>query len=218
MLPSAFYSLLLITLSGVFGSSALPQEKERPVTFSLNIVSGESSFSPGDRVTLALTARIDSGWHLYSLSQPTAEGPKPTRISLIDQLPLKLLSVSEQAPKVEFDRNFNFETAWHSGTAIFRLNTAVMANARSGQQLVRAALWSRLQHRAQRAKAALLVVTEKPLAQSFAVATLGFVDDGMRWQAAPGGRLQLCARQARIEVLRSRLGAPGDVQPFCLAR
>ncbi|HNK44773.1 MAG TPA: hypothetical protein PKI49_16195 [Pseudomonadota bacterium] len=86
------------------------------------------------------------------------------------------------------------------------------------QQLVRAALWSRLQHRAQRAKAALLVVTEKPLAQSFAVATLGFVDDGMRWQAAPGGRLQLCARQARIEVLRSRLGAPGDVQPFCLAR
>jgi hypothetical protein len=86
------------------------------------------------------------------------------------------------------------------------------------QQLTRAALWSRLTLRAQRAKAAVLVCGERPLAQSFAVATLGFHDEGTRWQQAPGGRLQLRERRARIEVTRSRLGAPGDEQPWCLSK
>lgn len=85
-------------------------------------------------------------------------------------------------------------------------------------QVTRAALWSRLTLRAQRAKAAMLVCADRPLAQSFAVATLAVHDEGMRWQDAPGGRLQLRERVARIEVMRSRLGAPGDVQPWCLSK
>lgn len=85
-------------------------------------------------------------------------------------------------------------------------------------QVTRAALWSRLTLRAQRAKAAVLVCADRPLAQSFAVATLEVHDEGTRWQDAPGGRLQLRERVARIEVMRSRLGAPGDVQPWCLSK
>lgn len=101
------------------------------------------------------------------------------------------------------------------GISLVVLYLVAIADA---QQLTRAALWSRLQLRAQRAKAAVLVVSEKPLAQSFAVATLGLVDDGVGWQMTPGGRQQLCQRRARVEVMRSRLGAPGDVQPLCLAK
>jgi len=86
------------------------------------------------------------------------------------------------------------------------------------QQLTRAALWSRLTLRAQRAKASVLVCGERPLAQSFAVATLSFHDEGTRWQQAPGGRLQLRERRARIEVTRSRLGAPGAEQSWCLSK
>lgn len=86
------------------------------------------------------------------------------------------------------------------------------------QLAMRTALWTRLGQRTQRAKASVLICADKPLAQSFAVATLGVHNDGVRWQDAPGGRGQLSSRQARIEVLRSRLGAPGDSQPWCLRK
>lgn len=86
------------------------------------------------------------------------------------------------------------------------------------QLALRTALWTRLGQRTQRAKASVLICADKPLAQSFAVATLGFHNDGVRWQDAPGGRGQLSERLARIEVMRSRLGAPGDSQPWCLRK
>lgn len=93
-----------------------------------------------------------------------------------------------------------------------------LVETKDPQQAVRAALWSRLTQRAQRAKAAVLVCCDRPLAQSFAVATLGLHDEGVRWKPSPGGRQQLLQRQTRIEVTRSRLGAPGDVQSWCLSK
>lgn len=78
--------------------------------------------------------------------------------------------------------------------------------------------WSRLSLRLQRTGTSMLVVSEQPLAQSFAAATLAMGRQNCRWQATPGGRSRLLAQSTRIEVVRSRLGAPGDVQPFHLAK
>ena len=80
----------------------------------------------------------------------------------------------------------------------------------------RAALWSKLVLRLQRAGSAMLLLADKPLAQSFAAATLSIRNGGTRWQTVPGGRQRLCAQDLRIEVLRNRLGLPGGVQPFTL--
>lgn len=85
------------------------------------------------------------------------------------------------------------------------LRTGTTASASSS-----GSAWHRLQQRCERAHAAVLVVADQPIAGSFATATLRCEADAPVWQAAPGGRLRLHARGARVDIERSRLGPPSD--------
>src|ERR1700730_8038767 len=86
----------------LFASAAAAQN---PVTFSIKS-NAASGLKPGDKFTAQVTAQIQGGWHLYSLTQG-AGGPVPTRITVPDGQPFKLAgNVSGPRPRVEMDPNF----------------------------------------------------------------------------------------------------------------
>lgn len=79
-----------------------------------------------------------------------------------------------------------------------------------------ASVWPRLVQRCEKARAALLLAADEPLAGSFAAATLRCAPGETVWERAPGGRLVLHGQRAVIEVTRSRLGPPGESEPLPL--
>lgn len=81
-----------------------------------------------------------------------------------------------------------------------------------------ASVWPRLVQRAERAEAAVLVAAPRPLAGSFAVATLCCGADAALWSDAPGARQRLLGLQAQVSVQRSRLGTPGDTERWVLRK
>ncbi len=78
--------------------------------------------------------------------------------------------------------------------------------------------WPRLIQRCEKAGTALLIASEEPLAGSFAAATLRCAPGEAVWQRAPGGRLVLHGQSAAIEVVRNRLGSPGEVEKLSLRK
>jgi thiol:disulfide interchange protein DsbD len=86
----------------------------------------------GQQFELRLAARIEEGWHLYSISQPPG-GPIPTRITLPagQRFSLAGAPVGPQ-PRQEFDPNFSMETEWYDGSAAFSLPILVAADTPPG--------------------------------------------------------------------------------------
>ena len=72
-------------------------------------------------ITVKVKADIESGWHLYSISQPPG-GPIPTTISVAGEQPFELAGqIAGPKPKSEFDRNFEMEVEYYEGVAEFSL-------------------------------------------------------------------------------------------------
>lgn len=72
-----------------------------------------------------------------------------------------------------------------------------------------AGAWLRLQQRAARAGAAVLILGDGPLCGSFSAATVELARAAAGWRRAPGGRLVLAGRRLQLCVARSRLGPTG---------
>ncbi|MGH9799517.1 MAG: protein-disulfide reductase DsbD family protein, partial [Blastocatellia bacterium] len=94
----------------------------------------------GQTAKVTITAKIDSGWHLYSLTQP-AGGPRPTKISIDETGAFKAAGKATQPkPKVAADPNFSipgqppFMTETFEGEALFTLPVKVADDAAPGQQ------------------------------------------------------------------------------------
>ncbi|HKQ78366.1 MAG TPA: protein-disulfide reductase DsbD N-terminal domain-containing protein [Blastocatellia bacterium] len=100
-------------------AQAQSQEKIlNPVEWSLKV--GASTATDG---TLAaeLTAKIEDGWHLYSLT-PIADGPRPTRITLPPEQAFELAGKIEAPdPFVETDPNFGVEVEYYEESVTFKL-------------------------------------------------------------------------------------------------
>jgi recombination protein RecA len=77
------------------------------------------------------------------------------------------------------------------------------------------ASWTRLNQRAQAAQAALLLVSDRPRAGSFAVATLLARRRRVRFWAGQLGLLD--GAEGEVEVVRSRLGPPAGAVPLRFA-
>jgi thiol:disulfide interchange protein len=76
-----------------------------PVTLSGKLEPKE--VKPGESAKLLITAKIDQGWHLYSLTQPPG-GPRPTRITIDEGAHIKIDGKPQQPkPKVAPDPNFS---------------------------------------------------------------------------------------------------------------
>jgi len=89
---------------------------------------------PGARFNLKLVAKIQEGWHLYSL-KPLAEGPIPTRIWLPEGQPFQLAAMIQASePQTLQDPSFNMEVELYEGEATFTLPVRLAAGAPGGSQ------------------------------------------------------------------------------------
>jgi thiol:disulfide interchange protein DsbD len=121
------------TLLSVF-TVALAGAQEKglnPVTWSLKIVNATAT---GGSLTAELTAKIEDGWHLYSLT-PIADGPKPTRITLPRDQGFELAGeIEAPEPFVKTDPNFGVEVEYYEESVTFKLPLKRRAGA--GEKLL----------------------------------------------------------------------------------
>ncbi len=119
------------TVSGVCGQ--IPKE---PVKWSIQPSLPEHPLKPGDQFPVNLTAKIEEGWHLYSLDQ-TEGGPTPTRISVpAGQSFAQDGAIASAEPKSAMDPNFNLMTHYYEEGADFTVPVKVATNAAAGKASV----------------------------------------------------------------------------------
>jgi thiol:disulfide interchange protein len=118
-----FSVLLLLAASSGFA------QKYNPVTWSLRL--DPPAAPPGSKILAHLDAKIEAGWHLYSLTTPPG-GPNPTKIHLADSPAVERFRVLQPAPKRAFDANFNLDTETFEGEAAFLIEVELKKDAPAG--------------------------------------------------------------------------------------
>jgi thiol:disulfide interchange protein DsbD len=103
-------AVLLVALA----AAGLRAQQLDPVQWSLAV---DSPAAPGATVAARLTASIDPGWHLYSLSTP--KGPIPTTIRIDGEPAVAAYRVYQPQPAVKFDPNFQADTETFDNQAVF---------------------------------------------------------------------------------------------------
>src|ERR1700752_221670 len=68
-----------------------------------------SQAPPGSTVALRLPAKLDDGWHLYSLTTPKG-GPIPTTAGLAENPAVASGKLFQPKPERRFDPTFNIDT------------------------------------------------------------------------------------------------------------
>lgn len=91
----------------------------------------------GGTAKIALTARIEEGWKLYSLTQPKG-GPIPLAIGLTKGAPFTLATkdITSPPPKVQKDEVFSKDTQYYENDAAFVLPVAVPKTVTPGEHVV----------------------------------------------------------------------------------
>ena len=97
----AFVALVTLTVK------ADPQSGPDPVQWSLTLK--PDSVKPGGKVLASLTATIQPGWHMYSLTTPKG-GPNPTSAVIADNPAVAGFKVFQPKPERQMDTAFKIET------------------------------------------------------------------------------------------------------------
>jgi thiol:disulfide interchange protein len=126
-----YIAVFFLTL---FSGLAALASGQNPVSLSMSV--SPATVPAGGGGTARITASIEGGWYLYSISQGPG-GPIPTRITLGDG-PFKLGGISGPRPKVKMDPNFGINTESYAGTAVFNLRFTVPAETAEGPQTLNA--------------------------------------------------------------------------------
>jgi thiol:disulfide interchange protein DsbD len=106
----------------------------------LNVISwsgkmDKAQVKPGEKAKLVLTAKIDPGWHLYSLTQPPP--PRKTKIALAEGSVFTLEGEPQQSKPVKaYDPNFQIDTETFENSATFTVPVRVAADAVPGPQKI----------------------------------------------------------------------------------
>src|ERR1700689_4434444 len=102
----AFVSLVVVALL-VLTLKAAPQFGPDPVQWALALK--QSSVKPGGKVLATLTATIQPGWHMYSMTTPLG-GPNPTTVKLADNPAVAGVKIFQPKPDRQMDTAFKLET------------------------------------------------------------------------------------------------------------
>ncbi len=122
--------LILAAVAAVLSFGAAPPN---PVSWKAQNAPAKP-VKPGARLSLKLSARIDDGWHLYSMKR-LEEGPIPTRIWIAEGQPFELAgAVAAPPPETIQDPNFNMEVEYYEGEAVFTLPVRISPKASPGPQ------------------------------------------------------------------------------------
>jgi thiol:disulfide interchange protein DsbD len=94
--------------------------------------------APGSTVVLRLTAKIDPGWHMYSLTPPPPDGPNATTVTLADNPSVESSQVYQPKADRKFDPNFKFDTETYSNEVVFLIPAKLKADAPAGKLTITA--------------------------------------------------------------------------------
>lgn len=104
--------------------------QEQPVIWSATAPT--TPIARGSVVIVRLTARIDGGWHVYSLTQGPG-GPVPARISVPPGQPFTLADSVKGPPATKrFDPNFGLAVETYDAQATFDVPVRVATDAPRG--------------------------------------------------------------------------------------
>src|SRR5579883_751061 len=154
-----------------------------PVHWTLTSESDKAP--PGSSIVLKLSASLDEGWHLYSLTTPKG-GPIPTTIGLLDNPAVAGFKLYQPKPERKFDPNFNLDTETFQKEAIFWIVADLKKDAPPGPLEISA--WVRYQSCDDRQclppkkKTAVLTLTLDPSAPT----PVGFVRQNDYTEITPG--------------------------------
>lgn len=127
------YRLALAVIFCVFLYAPAYTQLLDPVSYQITNI--PSQVKAGELFTVTVRAEIAGEWHLYSALNDPAAGPYPTTFTpAADQL-MTAGYISETAPRIVFDPNFNKELGWHDGKAEFYI-PAVWDTAARGDRTV----------------------------------------------------------------------------------
>ncbi len=87
----------------------------------------ETKLLTDSTATIALTATIEAGWHLYATELPDG-GPRPTTFTLIGAEPLSPI-VANQATHTAYDENFMMDLAYYEDNVTFTQEVHIRGKA-----------------------------------------------------------------------------------------
>ena len=123
LLPIVFFALCALKINA--------QDDLNPIKWSVKEV--PQKIKSGESFKVEIVAKIDEGWHLYSLEQSSG-GPIPTRITLPDNQKFKLSSdIESPVPQIVYDTNFNMDTQFYEYEAVFKIPVEVLKEAAAGK-------------------------------------------------------------------------------------
>lgn len=136
-------ALVLLVLAALQTKPAAPQtssEVRDPVRWSAGVADPKRAARAGGRIDIQLSADLDKGWHLYSLT-PVPQGPAPTIIGLPANQPFALAGeITEPLPQTKYDPNFDRDTSFFEDAVTFVLPIRIDASAKAGAQAVNVAV------------------------------------------------------------------------------
>ena len=121
---------LLMALAMFVAQSASP---EGPAVVAWTIaLEPASAPAAGRTIHVVLTAKIEAGWHVYSLTQPK-NGPSPLSVAVPGGQPFtRAGAVTESAPIVTFDPAFKARTQYFEESATITVPTRITPGTRPG--------------------------------------------------------------------------------------
>jgi thiol:disulfide interchange protein DsbD len=105
---------------------------QTPVRWSLATGSPVSAWKAGAKINVLITAQIDPGWHIYSITQPVG-GPIRTQITVHRGSRFKRIGpVIGPKPRRKLDDSFGMNVESYEGIANFRFPVLLSSEAPVG--------------------------------------------------------------------------------------
>lgn len=96
-------------------------------------MAGAPAVPAGGRFVVAVTAKIDQGWHVYGVEE-LPNGPRPLRIALPPGQPFTAGKLEAPEPTREINPAFDQVTTHYGKTTTFRLPVTIARQAAGGEQ------------------------------------------------------------------------------------
>ena len=127
------FLLLAMAVMAALASHPVVAQQKLPITWAATSANG--SVAAGASVLIEVTATIDDGWHLYSLTQQTP--PDPTRITVADGQPFTLGGkIEAPTPESGFDKAQDAETEYYTDSVAFKVPVSAARTAKPGKYVV----------------------------------------------------------------------------------
>lgn len=128
----------LVVFTALAGFTLVQAQESAPVPihWSAALPAGTRSLQPGQRVALAFSGEIDSGWHVYAFPQPPDSPVIATEVTVPDGQALALTGeIKPPKPQSQMDPTVGKETTIYENSVTFDLPLRVARKANGKQNL-----------------------------------------------------------------------------------